>query len=145
MATNGKNKKHRVPRAAAVPQSSRPGATKSPDEPPVIEPALPTRLTPLALWECVPEAEGLVPGTCDNRLAIRAHRKVENAACMAGKRRDYVQRWILPYADLVLGCSRGKTMCRDDLMRSERPSKVADLCICTQWSSHFSSFPYARP
>jgi hypothetical protein len=57
----------------------------SPNEPPVVEPALSTRLTPLTLWERVPEPEGLVPGTCDNRLAIRAHRKVENAACMSGQ------------------------------------------------------------
>lgn len=78
----------------------------SSDEPPVIEPALATRLATLTLREGVPEAEGLVPGAGDDRLAIGAHREIEDATRMARQRRDHVQRRVLPYANLVLWRSR---------------------------------------
>jgi hypothetical protein len=120
------------------------GGLQSPNESSVIEPALPTRLAPLALWERVPEAKCLVPSTCDDRLPIWAHREVKNAGCMTGQRRDYVQRRIFPYADLVLGRSGGKAVCRDDLMGSERPSEVADLCVCASTSSQFSIVAYTK-
>jgi hypothetical protein len=45
------------------------------------------------------------------------------------ERRDHVQRRVLPYADLVLGCGRGIAVRRDDLVRSERPREVANLYI----------------
>jgi hypothetical protein len=88
----------------------------SSDEPPVVKPTLATRLATLALWECVPETEGLVPCARDNCFPIGTHREVEDTTCVAGERRNHVQRWVLPYADLVLGCSRGIAMRRDNLV-----------------------------
>jgi hypothetical protein len=48
----------------------------SSDEPTVVKPAFATRLATIALRKRVPEAEGLVPGACDDCLAIRTHREI---------------------------------------------------------------------
>ena len=50
--------------------------TVSSDEPTVVKSAFSTPIATLALGKRVPEAEGLVPGACDDRLAIRAHREI---------------------------------------------------------------------
>jgi len=57
----------------------------SSDKPPVVKPALATRLATLALGERVPEAEGLVPCARDNCPTIGTHREVEDATRMAGE------------------------------------------------------------
>jgi hypothetical protein len=99
----------------------------SSDEPTVVKSAFATRIATLALGKRVPEAEGLVPGARDDRLAIGAHREIQDATRVPRQRRDYVQRRVLPDADLVLGCGGRVAMGRDDLVRSARPREVTDL------------------
>jgi hypothetical protein len=53
-----------------------PRSMVSSDEPTVVKSALATRLATLTFGKRVPESEGLVPGACDDRLAVRAHREI---------------------------------------------------------------------
>lgn len=57
-------------------QSIKIGGQGSPNEPSVVQTALAFGFMVLPLGERVPEPEGLIAGSGDNRLAIRAHGKV---------------------------------------------------------------------
>ena len=76
------NKDQQAMAGAKDPPSGH-NVTVSSDKSTVVKSALATRLATLALGKCVPEAERLVPGACDNRLAIRAHREVQDATRVA--------------------------------------------------------------
>ena len=79
------------------------------------------------LRERVPASESLVSCTGNDRLSLGAHREVEYPMCVTSEGRNHVERRILPNADLILRGRGREPVCRNDLMRGQRPDQVADL------------------
>lgn len=75
------------------------------------------------LAEHVPEAQRLVPGASNDRLAVRGHGKVEHSQRVPSQHCDLLHRRILPNHNFVLGIAVGG----DNLVYTLGPSQIADL------------------
>lgn len=77
----------------------------------------------LVLCKAIPEPKGLVTGTSDNDLTIRAHGEIQNPVSVTSEGDDLLHARVLPNDDLVLAVAVGG----NDLVRVLGPSKVTDL------------------